>query len=176
MQACVPEYDCKNSFHRKAPVANVCCRPATQRITSYLHTGATLIMTAGIPNRVGSYAEVAEDPDVEIVYVGMLHPFHYENALVALQNGKHVLVEKPSTCSLSDTRALAAMVRDCTNPSPPRPLCCYPKLFRLIIARSIVKFVSRPVSRFDLITGQGKRRLFDGGDVDAFFPRYGKGP
>lgn len=69
-------------------------------------------MTAGIPNRVGSYEDVAKDPSVEIVYVGMLHPFHYQNAVVALQNGKHVLVEKPSTCSLSDTRALVLLVRD----------------------------------------------------------------
>lgn len=60
---------------------------------------------------MGSYEEVAKDPAVEIVYVGMLHPFHFESAMTALQNGKHVLVEKPATCSLSDTKALAQMVR-----------------------------------------------------------------
>lgn len=82
---------------------------------------------AGIPNRVGSYEDVAKDPAVEICYIGMLHPFHYENAVAALQNGKHVLVEKPSTCNESDTRALAALVRVKTNdnpralPPPPHP-------------------------------------------------------
>lgn len=66
---------------------------------------------AGIPNRVGSYEEVAKDPEVDICYVGMLHPFHYDNAKTALQNGKHVLVEKPSTCSESDTKELTRLVR-----------------------------------------------------------------
>lgn len=65
----------------------------------------------GIPNRVGSYEEVAKDPEVDICYIGMLHPFHYDNAVAALQNGKHVLVEKPSTCSESDTNALVRLVR-----------------------------------------------------------------
>ena len=54
---------------------------------------------------------MAEDPEVDICYVGMLHPFHYDNAKTALQNGKHVLVEKPSTCSESDTKALVLLVR-----------------------------------------------------------------
>eukprot|EP00903_Cladosiphon_okamuranus_P012750 g11920.t1 len=66
----------------------------------------------GIPNRVGSYEEVAKDPGVEICYIGMLHPFHYENAVLALQNGKHVLVEKPATCSESDTNALVRLAKE----------------------------------------------------------------
>lgn len=54
---------------------------------------------------------MAKDPGVDICYIGMLHPFHYDNAVAALQNGKHVLVEKPSTCSESDTNALVRLVR-----------------------------------------------------------------
>lgn len=54
---------------------------------------------------------MAKDPGVDICYIGMLHPFHYDNAVTALQNGKHVLVEKPSTCSESDTNALVRLVR-----------------------------------------------------------------
>lgn len=56
----------------------------------------------------GSYAEAARDPSVEIVYVGMLHPWHMEVAMEAINAGKHVLVEKPATCSLSDTLELLA--------------------------------------------------------------------
>lgn len=48
---------------------------------------------------------------MEICYIGMLHPFHYENAKTALLNGKHVLVEKPSTCLESDTQSLVRLVR-----------------------------------------------------------------
>lgn len=120
--------------------------PSNAKSNIILAHRCTLTMTAGIPNRVGSYAEVAEDPDVEIVYVGMLHPFHYENALVALQNGKHVLVEKPSTCSLSDTRALAAMVRDCTN-SPPAPSAAN-GIMKSLKSCSVPSMVSPSISCF----------------------------
>lgn len=43
----------------------------------------------------GSYLELAKDPDVEAVYVGTLNPQHLEVATLMLENGKHVLVEKP---------------------------------------------------------------------------------
>ena len=43
----------------------------------------------------GSYEDLVRDPDVDAVYISTPHPFHYENALLALNAGKHVLVEKP---------------------------------------------------------------------------------
>ena len=43
----------------------------------------------------GSYAELVNDPDVDIVYVATLHHLHEEHALLALRAGKHVLCEKP---------------------------------------------------------------------------------
>lgn len=48
-----------------------------------------------IPKAYGSYVELAKDPNVEIVYIGTLNPQHLEVALLMLENGKHVLVEKP---------------------------------------------------------------------------------
>ncbi|CAM9621800.1 unnamed protein product [Chrysoparadoxa australica] len=64
--------------------------------------------THGIPNVYGSYGEVAEDPEVEICYVGMLHPYHCEWAKAALNAGKHVL---PSTCSFQDTKELVELAK-----------------------------------------------------------------
>ena len=49
----------------------------------------------GIPHRYGSYAELAADPDVDVVYVATPHPWHHPNTLLMLNAGKHVLVEKP---------------------------------------------------------------------------------
>lgn len=49
----------------------------------------------GIQNAYGSYEELAKDPDVEVVYVGSLNPYHMEVAISMLENNKHVLVEKP---------------------------------------------------------------------------------
>jgi predicted dehydrogenase len=49
----------------------------------------------GIPNRHEGYEALVTDPEVDIVYVSTLHPFHAEHALLAISAGKHVLVEKP---------------------------------------------------------------------------------
>jgi predicted dehydrogenase len=49
----------------------------------------------GAPRRHGSYAALAEDPEVEAVYVAVPHPFHAENSLLCLKAGKAVLCEKP---------------------------------------------------------------------------------
>ena len=51
----------------------------------------------GVRRAHASYEALASDPDVDIVYVSTPHPMHAENAILALEHGKHVLVEKPFT-------------------------------------------------------------------------------
>lgn len=48
-----------------------------------------------LPTAHGSYEALVNDPDVDVVYIASPHPFHHEHALLALNAGKHVLVEKP---------------------------------------------------------------------------------
>lgn len=48
-----------------------------------------------IPTAYGSYLELANDPDVEVVYIATLNPQHFEVASLMLDHGKNVLVEKP---------------------------------------------------------------------------------
>lgn len=48
-----------------------------------------------IPKAYGSYLELAQDRNVEAVYIGTLNPQHLEVAMLMLENGKHLLVEKP---------------------------------------------------------------------------------
>ncbi len=43
----------------------------------------------------GSYIDLANDENVDVVYIASPHTFHYEHALLCLQKGKHVLCEKP---------------------------------------------------------------------------------
>jgi UDP-N-acetyl-2-amino-2-deoxyglucuronate dehydrogenase len=45
------------------------------------------------------YQDLLEDPDLDIVDVTLPHPLHYEVALAAIDQGKHVLVEKPMAVS-----------------------------------------------------------------------------
>jgi len=60
----------------------------------------------GIPHAHGSYEELVADPDVDVVYVATPHPAHAEGALLALDAGKHVLVEKPFTLNAPEARAV----------------------------------------------------------------------
>lgn len=49
----------------------------------------------GIPNAHAGYEALVADPEIDIVYISTPHPFHADNAALALNAGKHVLVEKP---------------------------------------------------------------------------------
>ena len=49
------------------------------------------------PTVYGSYQEVYDDPNVDIVYIGTPHAFHKKNALDAIRAHKHVLCEKAFT-------------------------------------------------------------------------------
>jgi len=49
----------------------------------------------GFKKTHGSYTELAEDPDVDIIYVATPHTFHEEAAILCLKNGKAVICEKP---------------------------------------------------------------------------------
>lgn len=43
----------------------------------------------------GRYDELFSDPDIDIVYIATPHNFHCELSIKAMENGKHVLCEKP---------------------------------------------------------------------------------
>lgn len=56
-----------------------------------------------------SYQKLIESPEVDAVYIPLPPALHYKWAKFALENGKHVLVEKPSTTCFSDTLSLVNM-------------------------------------------------------------------
>jgi len=61
----------------------------------------------GIARAHGSYEQLVADPDVDAIYVATPHPMHVEAALLAIDAGKHVLVEKPFTLSQPEARLIA---------------------------------------------------------------------
>ncbi|WP_342775839.1 Gfo/Idh/MocA family oxidoreductase [Nonomuraea mesophila] len=65
----------------------------------------------GIEHAHGSYDELVADPDADIVYVVTPHNFHAANATAALENGKHVLVEKAFTVNAAEARAVFQLGR-----------------------------------------------------------------
>ncbi len=66
----------------------------------------------GAAHSHGSYRSAVEDPDVDIVYVATTHPFHREQALMAINAGKPVLVEKPMALNAADARDVLTAARD----------------------------------------------------------------
>jgi predicted dehydrogenase len=65
-----------------------------------------------IPNAYGSYAELVADPDVDVIYVATPHPSHAADAMLALNAGKHVLVEKAFTINADEARAVTGLARE----------------------------------------------------------------
>src|SRR5687768_1925335 len=63
----------------------------------------------GIPTAHPSYEALVADPEVDIIYVATPHPFHEAHAALALEAGKHVLVEKPLTVNAGQARLLVAL-------------------------------------------------------------------
>ena len=64
-----------------------------------------------VPARHSSYAALANDPDVDVVYVATPHPLHHGNGRLALEAGKPVLVEKPFTMNAGEARDLVDLAR-----------------------------------------------------------------
>lgn len=60
----------------------------------------------GIPKAYGSYEELVNDPQVDLVYVATPHSFHFEHAKLCLEHKKAVLCEKPFTVNREQARKL----------------------------------------------------------------------
>lgn len=59
-----------------------------------------------------SYEEIVHCDEIDIIYVATTHNFHFENAKLALENGNHVLIEKPFTVNAKEARQLANLATE----------------------------------------------------------------
>jgi predicted dehydrogenase len=58
------------------------------------------------PKAYGSYEDLVGDPDLDVIYVATPHNLHLHHAALALNAGKHVLVEKPMALSHAEATKL----------------------------------------------------------------------
>jgi predicted dehydrogenase len=65
----------------------------------------------GIDRAYTGYQALAEDPEVEVVYVATPHNAHRPCALLAIEAGHHTLVEKPLALNAAEVEELAAAAR-----------------------------------------------------------------
>jgi predicted dehydrogenase len=66
----------------------------------------------GFARAHGSWAELAADPEVDVIYVATPHAFHFDAAMACLAGGKAVLCEKPMTLDLASSTRLVQEARD----------------------------------------------------------------
>jgi predicted dehydrogenase len=65
----------------------------------------------GIERRHSSYESLVADPAVDVVYVATPHPMHRDNAILALNAGKPVLVEKPFAMNATEATEIVTAAR-----------------------------------------------------------------
>jgi predicted dehydrogenase len=65
----------------------------------------------GVARSYGSYRELVDDPDLDVIYVTTTHAHHHAHALLALEAGKPVLVEKAFTLNAPQAREVVATAR-----------------------------------------------------------------
>ena len=71
----------------------------------------TFAQAYGAGHAHGSYQALADDPDVDVIYIGTPHPMHHENALMCLHGGKAVLVEKSFTMNRRQAEDIINLAR-----------------------------------------------------------------
>ncbi|KAJ5007996.1 D-xylose 1-dehydrogenase [Colletotrichum sp. SAR 10_66] len=60
----------------------------------------------------GSYQALVDDPAVDIVYIATPHSHHFQNAMLALTAGKHVLCEKALCVTAAQARCLVRTAKE----------------------------------------------------------------
>jgi predicted dehydrogenase len=60
----------------------------------------------------GSYEQMLNDPEIDLVYVCTPHSFHYEHMMLCLEHGKHVLCEKSFTLNADQARKVLAFGKE----------------------------------------------------------------
>lgn len=65
-----------------------------------------------IPKAYGSYEELLNDPDIDVIYIPLPNNLHVSWSIKALEAGKHVLCEKPIGMDAGEARKLEAISKN----------------------------------------------------------------
>lgn len=65
----------------------------------------------GAHHRHGSYLLLVQNPEVDVVYIATPHSLHHAHALLCIENGKAVLVEKAFTINATQAKAVIASAK-----------------------------------------------------------------
>ncbi len=91
------------------PALRECTRAEAVAVASRdLGRASSFAAEHGLPVAYGSYEELIDDPDIDVVYNPLPNSLHAEWTIRAADAGKHVLCEKPLACTLAEVDAIAA--------------------------------------------------------------------
>jgi predicted dehydrogenase len=77
-----------------------------------LSSATTFAETVGAPRAYGSYQDLVADDSLDVVYVATPHNHHHPHARLAMEAGRHVVVEKPMGVSAAEARDLAGLAAE----------------------------------------------------------------
>ena len=77
-----------------------------------IESATTFARARAIPRAHGSIDDLADDPDIDIVYVAGIHPVHHAHAIAMMRAGKHVLVEKPLAMNSAEVSEMLDVSRE----------------------------------------------------------------
>lgn len=60
----------------------------------------------------GSYQELAQDPNVDIIYISTPHSHHFQHCMLCLEAGKNVLCEKAFTTNAEQLKVLIQKAKE----------------------------------------------------------------
>ena len=77
-----------------------------------LKTATTFAAKYNVPKAYATYQELADDPEIDVVYIGTPHSFHLENSVMCMQKGKAVLCEKAFAINAAEAREMVRVARE----------------------------------------------------------------
>ncbi len=77
-----------------------------------INTAKKFAVKYDIQKAYGSYQELADDPEIDVVYIGTPHIFHFDNSVMCMKNGKSVLCEKAFTINAHEAKEMARIARE----------------------------------------------------------------
>ena len=92
-----------------SPISDYCVYAIASRS---LEKAAAFSERWNVPKAYGSYEEMLDDKDVDLVYIATPHSHHFPHAMLALEHGKHVLVEKAFTANAREAEILIRTARE----------------------------------------------------------------
>jgi predicted dehydrogenase len=77
-----------------------------------LERAADFAKTYQIEKTYSDYGQMLADPEIDLIYIATPHNFHYKQAKMCLEAGKHVLVEKPCTVNAQQMQKLVKLAQN----------------------------------------------------------------